>query len=81
MLSWRNARVNRSFLVVPRLLLYPPYRLWRSWAAAVGRAELEVQLGPHLAVFGLEAQISLASRAPNTSEGVHKEPELRYIVM
>ena len=68
-------------LVVPRLASCPPSCLWGSRAAATSRAQLEVQLGPHLAVLGLEAQISLASRAPNTSEGVHEEPELRYIVM
>ena len=68
-------------LVVLRLASCPPFSLWGSRAAATSRAQLEVQLGPHLAVLGLEAQIGLASRAPNTSEGVHKEPKLRYIVM
>ena len=40
---------------------------------AVSRAQLEVQLGPHLAVFGLKAQVCLATRAPNSSKCVHKE--------
>ena len=45
-----------------------------SRAAIVSRAQLEVQLGPHLIVFGLEAQIGLASSTPNMSEGVTEEP-------
>ena len=39
-----------------------------------GDRQLEVQLGPHLTVFGLEAQIGLASSTPNMSEGVTEEP-------
>ena len=40
----------------------------------VSRAQLEVQLSPRLIVFSLEAQVGLASRAPNTGEGIEKKP-------
>ena len=52
---------------------------WRSRAAAVSRAQLKVQLDPRLTVFGLEAQVGLASRAPDTGEGVNEEPKLSSI--
>ena len=42
-----------------------------------------LQHGPawptHLAILGLETQIGLTFRAPNTSEGFHKKPMLCYI--
>ena len=66
---------------------YPPLlrrvmeRLFQGFAPALspatggpGRwplAQLEIQLGPHLAVFGLEARVCLATRAPNSSKCVH----------
>jgi hypothetical protein len=68
LLSWKLRKMNWGFLVVPGLSLCHSFSLWWSRAAAVSRTQLEVQLGPHLAVFGLEAQIGLASRAPNTSK-------------
>ena len=66
----------RLFLGDPTL---PPSCRWGSRAAAVSRAELEVQLGPGLTVFGLEAQVGLASRAPDMGEGVKEEPKLSKI--
>ena len=66
-------------LEVPMLASCTLSSLWRSRAGTTSRAKLEVQLGPHLVVFGLEAQVGLASRAPNTSEGITEEPKLCHI--
>ena len=49
--------------------------------AAVSRAQLEVQLSQGLTVFGPEGEVGLASRTPDTREGVKEETKLSKIFL